>query len=76
MRLGIVPTAVEPRADDAVALRVLLDDLVHAGHVVVDAADMASRVWLEATRRYPEAEIILFRTHPGYRIEMEFKRNL
>lgn len=79
MRSGIIPLEANPdpeTAQDDTALRIMLDDLRHAGHVVVDAPATAARVWLAATRGYPEADVILSRVRPGYRIEMEFRRSL
>jgi len=77
VKAGIIPMeANDESAQYDPALRIMLDDLVHAGHVIVDAPDVACNVWLAATRRYPESEIVLSRPGRRYRIEMLFRRNL
>jgi hypothetical protein len=79
MKPGIITLEAPPDQEGDhrdMALRLMLDDLMHAGHVAVDDAELACRVWFVATRRYPESDIVLSRTRRGYCVAMEFRRNL
>lgn len=44
-----------------------------AAHVAVATPELASKVWLEATREHPDAEVSLTRVAKGYQIAMTFK---